>query len=253
MKFRSPSDKISPMKYEKIRKAKFIERPNRFVAYVELDGRREKVHVKNTGRCRELLVPGVHVILEDFDGRMKTRKLRYSLIAVKKELKGAAGPESLLINMDSQAPNSVVKEGLLSGSIRLQGMERLSALRAEYTYGASRLDFYIEDAKGRPALIEVKGVTLEQDGVARFPDAPTVRGIKHIEELIKAKAAGCHAAIIFVIQMKGVNKFEPNYETHPQFGEALKQAKDAGVEILAYDCRVSENELTIGDTVEVEL
>lgn len=233
------------MKYLKICEGIFIERPNRFVALVDVGGERQRVHVKNTGRCRELLVAGAIVYLEDFYGRMGSRKLRYSLVGVRKG--------NLLINMDSQAPNQVVKEALLDQRLRLPGMETLSLVKGEKTYGSSRLDFYAEDEAGQRAFLEVKGVTLEENGVVSFPDAPTERGIKHIEELIRAGEDGFRAYILFVIQMKGIDVFRPNDRTHPQFGQALRKARDKGVRILAYDCTVSEDSMELSEPVWVEL
>lgn len=233
------------MKYLKICKGKFIERPNRFVALVEIDGKRQRAHVKNTGRCRELLLPGAEVYLEDFEGRMGSRKMRYSLIGVKKG--------HLLINMDSQAPNQVVKEALTSGKLALPGMEKLSFVKGEKTYGSSRLDFYVEDETGQKAFVEVKGVTLEEEGIAAFPDAPTERGVRHIEELARAGEEGFLVYILFVIQMKGISAFRPNDRTHPQFGQALRKAREKRVNILAYDCIVAEDSLELADPVRVEL
>ena len=240
---------IQIMKYENIIEAKFISRPNRFIAEVEIDGKIQKAHVKNTGRCKELLVKGATVLLEDFEGRMGTRKMRYSLIGVEK----VTGDKTVMINMDSQAPNKVVKEALENNIIIPENLENVEYVKGEYTYGNSRMDFYVRDKSGKETLIEVKGVTLENAGVAAFPDAPTQRGIKHIDELIKAKQSGYGAAIVFVIQMKGIHLFVPNYETHPEFGEALKRAKTAGVEILAYDCIAQKDTLTIDKPIKVEL
>jgi len=237
------------MKYEKIVKGKFIERPNRFIAYVEIDGKVHKTHVKNTGRCKELLVPGATVYLEDFEGRMSTRKLRYSLIGVEKITpKGA-----LMINMDSQAPNKVVKEALLGGSIELPGMKSLMVVKGEATYGASRLDFYVKDESGKEGYIEVKGVTLENGGTASFPDAPTERGIKHLKELEGLVKEGKNAYAIFVVQMKGVNVFEPNDLRHKAFGDTLRSVSESGVKILAYDCIVTEDTLAIDEEVKIQL
>ncbi len=261
------------MKYGKIVKAKFIERENRFVARVELpNGKVSKAHVKNTGRCRELLLPGADVYLEDHADHMGNRKMRYSLIAVRKAV---AGGGQILINMDSQAPNKVVGEALADGQIRLPGFEentdRLDnidrngaadperapgrlLIKPETRFGDSRFDFYVEqvDTGGekRKAFIEVKGVTLEDDGHARFPDAPTERGVKHINELIRAYEEGYDAFIIFVVQMEGVKDVSPNYDTHPQFGEALAKAQKAGVKILAYDCLVDPDSLEVRRTVD---
>ncbi|MCR5033860.1 MAG: DNA/RNA nuclease SfsA [Clostridia bacterium] len=234
------------MKYERIVPAKFIERENRFVARVALpDGEVTKVHVKNTGRCRELLLHGHAVYLEDFEGRMGSRRMRYSLVAVEKKV----GRETILINMDSQAPNKVVQEALADGRITLPGMTELTLIQAEKQYDSSRFDFYVESGQ-RKAFIEVKGVTLEEDGHARFPDAPTERGVKHIRELIKAKQEGYGAYIIFVVQMEGMKDVAPNDETHPAFGEALAEASQAGVHILAYDCRVTPDSLTINEAID---
>lgn len=274
------------MKYGKIVKAKFIDRPNRFVAEVAIAGEEEGVesvcssgmdavvraHVKNTGRCKELLVPGATVYLEDFADRMGNRKMRYSLIAVEKHIavekrmegdrggKSDGNSQSLLINMDSQAPNKVVQEALLSGALELSGMRKLTLVQPEKTYGKSRFDFYVEgipsdgdETDVQKAFIEVKGVTLETDGFARFPDAPTERGVKHIEELCDAIDDGYLAYIIFVIQMKKIHTFGPNDETHPQFGEALAKAREKGVQILAFDCEVTPDSLKLGMPVSVDL
>lgn len=233
------------MKYDRIHPAVFLDRPNRFIAHVELEGEIVKAHVKNTGRCRELLIPGATVYVEDFAGRMGTRKLQYSLIAVEKQ--------NVLINMDSQAPNKVTAEALQSGHLKFPGMDELVEIRGEYTYGDSRIDFYCKDRCGCELLLEVKGVTLEEDGVARFPDAPTQRGVKHVEELARARQEGYLAGILFVIQMKGVHQMEPNWKTHAAFGEALQKAQAAGVEVLAYDCLVEPDRLELDAPVEVVL
>ena len=259
------------MDYRNIVKARFIKRENRFVALVSIgDGGQStekgevKVHVRNTGRCKELLVPGCTVYLEDFSGRMGNRKMRYSLVAVEKE-RAQGGP--LLINMDSQAPNKVVHEALKElssgeGSRRrliLPGMEGVPVLiRPERKFGSSRLDFYVETGCGDPgecvkAFIEVKGVTLEENGVARFPDAPTERGLKHVNELIEAVKKGYRAYIVFIVQMKGVHVVEPNYETQPEFGKALKKAESEGVHIAAYDCAVRPDSLKIDRPLKVDL
>lgn len=249
---------LENMKYERVREAKFIERINRFVAAVELpDGEVTRVHVKNTGRCKELLLPGSRVYLEDFEGRMGTRRMQYSLVAVEKavnqESGKEAGLETILINMDSQAPNKVVQEALGEGRITLPGRTdepwpALTHIRPERKYGDSRFDFYVE-ADARRGFIEVKGVTLEEDGHARFPDAPTERGVKHINELIEAHEEGYDAYILFVVQMKGVKDVAPNDVTHPQFGEALAKAAKAGVKILAYDCLVTPDSLAINHPI----
>lgn len=215
------------------------------MARVRINDREEKVHVKNTGRCKELLVPGAKVYLEDFSGRMGTRKLRYSLIGVDKG--------KIRINMDSQAPNQAVKEALLEGRLPLPGMGRPELVRGERTYGSSRLDFYVEDGEGSRGFIEVKGVTLEEKGIVRFPDAPTQRGVRHVEELIGACGEGYRAYILFVIQMKGVLHFEPNDKTHPEFGEALRKAEREGVVLLAYDCRVTKDSMVLDAPVDIKL
>lgn len=213
------------MKYLKTLQAKFIDRPNRFIAHVDLNGIVETVHVKNTGRCKELLIKGVTVILEESDN--ESRKTKYDLIAVYKENFG-------LINIDSQAPNKVAKEWLES--------KDYTYIKPEYTYGNSRIDFYMEK-DDRKYLMEVKGCTLERDGIGYFPDAPTERGVKHIYELIKAKEDGYEVSLAFVIQMEGVNEVLPNIETHPEFGVAIDDAKKAGVNIAFIKCRVYENRL----------
>ena len=213
------------MKYLKTLQAKFIDRPNRFIAHVDLNGIVETVHVKNTGRCKELLIKGVTVILEESDN--ESRKTKYDLIAVYKENFG-------LINIDSQAPNKVAKEWLES--------KDYTYIKPEYTYGNSRIDFYMEK-DDRKYLMEVKGCTLERDGIGYFPDAPTERGVKHIYDLIKAKEDGYEVSLAFVIQMEGVNEVLPKIETHPEFGVAIDDAKKAGVNIVFIKCRVYENRL----------
>ena len=236
------------MKYENVKKGKFIERPNRFVAMVEINGREEKVHVKNTGRCRELLVPGATVYLEDFEGRMGSRKMRYSLIGVEK----VTDRGRIMINMDSQAPNAVVKEALTNGSLKLPGMEELTLVKGEQKYGNSRFDFYVE-AGEKKGYVEVKGVTLEEDGVAMFPDAPTERGVKHLRELAAAAEDGFEAFAVFVIQMKGMHVFVPNSKTHPEFADALAEVEKQGVKLLAYDCLVMEDSLCVDEAIGIEL
>ena len=226
------------MQYGKILPARFLSRPNRFVARVEAEGEELVCHVKNTGRCRELLVPGATVWLEESPN--PSRKTKFDLIAVEKG--------DRLINMDAQAPNKVVGEWAAAGGFR----EGLTLLRPETTYGSSRFDFYWESSKSR-GFVEVKGVTLEEDGVVRFPDAPTLRGVKHLDELAKAREAGYEAAVCFVIQMENVRWFAPNDETHPEFGQALRRAAQAGVEILAMDCAVTPQSLTMGKSVPIRL
>ncbi len=240
------------MKYEKIVEAQFIARPNRFIAEVKLNrtGEITRAHVKNTGRCRELLQPGAKVYLEDFTERMGSRKMAYSLIGVEKPMPDG---RILMVNMDSQAPNKVAEEALADGTIRLLGMDQLTLIRGEKTWGDSRFDFYVEDASGRTGFIEVKGVTLEEEGLVRFPDAPTERGVKHINELMKAKAEGYFACALFIVQMEGMRVFMPNDDTHPAFGGALREAAARGVEVLAYQCHVTEDTLTVKEPLAVQL
>ena len=226
------------MKYERIVKGKFLERLNRFIAYVDIDGQKETVHVKNTGRCKELLRPGAVVYLQEFDP--SARKTKWDLIAVEKK--------GRIINMDSQIPNKVVKEWLESGGL----FRKVTKIQPEYTYGDSRVDLYVE-ADGKKVLIEVKGVTLEEEGRVRFPDAPSERAVKHVEELKRAVGEGYEAYIFFVIQMKDVRYFTPNMDTHPAFGEALREAALAGVHVIAYDCRVDCDHITLADEVKVVL
>ena len=215
------------MNYQNIIHGQFHSRPNRFIAKVWIDGELETVHVKNTGRCRELLLPGAEVILECCD--QPTRKTKYDLIGVYKEGLG-------LVNIDSQAPNKVAKEWLLQ--------QDYTCVRPEYTYGDSRIDFYMERGEER-YLMEVKGCTLEVDGIGYFPDAPTERGIKHLHELCKAVDEGYHCVLAFVIQMEGIHEVRANAETHPAFGVALEEARQAGVEIVFLPCKIEEDSLKI--------
>lgn len=266
------------MRYPNIFSGTFLTRPNRFIAHVEVDGVTQVCHVKNTGRCRELLVPGCRVYLVE-SGNL-ARKTKYDLVAVEKET--AKGP--LLINMDSQAPNKVFGEWAAAGNYR----PGLTLLRPETTYGNSRFDYYWEDSTGtqrKPSeagcvgrggtaegtsphacvgandpklvltsgFVEVKGVTLEENGVVRFPDAPTERGVKHLEELIAAHEAGYQAAVCFIVQMEGMNWMEPNDATHPEFGAALRKAAAAGVEVLALECHVTPDSLDILRPIQVKL
>lgn len=228
------------MKYSKIKKAAFVDRPNRFVAHVTVDGKEETVHVKNTGRCKELLTPNATVILEESSN--PNRKTKYSLIAVYKGDK--------LINMDSQSPNAAAFEAIESGIIKEIG--KCDYIKREVKYSNSRFDIYYEKGETK-GFIEVKGVTLEQDGMTFFPDAPTERGRKHIYELIKAKNEGYEASILFVIQMNGVKSFSPNTKTDPKFAQALMEARNCGVNILAYDCIITENEMITDSPVDVIL
>ena len=229
---------INKMIYERIEKAEFLNRPNRFIAHCIVNGSEETVHVKNTGRCRELLVPGATVYLQKSDN--PKRKTKWDLIAVEKG--------DRLINMDSQVPNKVVYEWLKEGN--LFGMD--AYIRPETTYKNSRFDVYVEK-DNRKAFIEVKGVTLEEEGVVRFPDAPSERAVKHVTELVSAVEDGYEAYIFFVIQMEGVKYFTPNINTHKEFADALKMAEEKGVHILAYDCIVTDNSININKPVKVYL
>lgn len=219
------------MQYKQITKGKFHSRPNRFIANIYIDGKMETVHVKNTGRCRELLLPDADVILEVSDN--PNRKTAYDLIAVYKEKIG-------LVNMDSQAPNKVVAEWLSK-----QGFDYV---KPEYTYGKSRFDFYMEKGDEK-FLMEVKGCTLEIDGTGYFPDAPTERGVKHLRELAEATGKGYRCYVAFVIQMEGVKEVLPYTVTHPEFSVALQEARDAGVEVLYLQCKVEPDTLMIREEV----
>lgn len=214
-----------------------MARPNRFIAHVEIEGKMEVCHVKNTGRCKELLIPGCSVLVEESDHA--NRKTKYDLVQVYKK--------DRWINMDSQMPNYLVKEWILNGNL----LPNLTFLQSEKKYGNSRFDLYAE-YDGKKAFIEVKGVTLEQDGVARFPDAPTLRGVKHIQELQACLKEGYEAWILFVVQMKGIHVFRPNWNTHPEFGEELMRARDAGVQIQAWDCQVTPGSIRIDQQIPVD-
>lgn len=226
------------MRYKETEKAVFLKRPNRFVAEVEIQGKRETVHVKNTGRCKELLIPGTEVILEKSGN--PNRKTKYDLICVNKQ--------GRLVNMDSQIPNKAAEEWIKKGGLFPEEV----TIRPEKKYGNSRFDLYVESPVRR-AFVEVKGVTLEENNIVRFPDAPTVRGIKHVEELIHCMEEGYEAYLLLVIQMKGVKKFMPNWDTQPEFGQALIKAEKAGVKILARDCLVTEDTIEIQEEVPVDL
>ncbi len=230
------------MKYKKVTQGRFISRPNRFIAQVEIDGEIQTVHVKNTGRCRELLVPDVRVYLEISDN--PARKTKYDLIAVEKQTDSGI----LLVNMDSQIPNAAAEEWLRNGGLFSEN----AVIVREKTFGKSRFDFYIEDGN-RKIFLEVKGVTLEYDGVAMFPDAPTERGVKHINELVSSLESGYEAYILFVIQMKGMKCFVPHDEMHPEFGDALRNAEEKGVRIIAMDCIVTPDSMTVDEEVKVNL
>ena len=229
------------MQYENICRGTFISRPNRFIAVAEIDGVEQRVHVKNTGRCAELLVPGNTVYLEK--SANAKRKTAYDLVAVEKRTPEGAR----LVNMDSMASNRAAGEWLAAG-----GLGEIENLRAEATIGDSRFDFAGRQ-DGRRVVIEVKGCTLEENGVARFPDAPTLRGVKHLRGLTALARQGCCCAVLIVIQMKGVHLFQPNWKTQPEFGEALIEARDAGVEIIALDCRVVPGTVEIDKYVPVDL
>lgn len=230
------------MKYKSITSGIFISRPNRFIAEVKVCGNTETVHVKNTGRCKELLVPGCTVYLSASDN--PGRRTKYDLVAVEKLRDDGS---TVLVNIDSQMPNEAVAEWLGAGAL----FGKDAKIRREVRYGDSRFDFYVEYGE-RKAFLEVKGVTLEKDGTALFPDAPTERGVKHINELVSCVKDGYEAYIIFVIQMKGVTVFRPNDDTHREFGDALRAAEMSGVKILAIDCYVTEDSMKIDASVPTE-
>ncbi len=231
------------MRYENVIAAKFLSRPNRFIAHVEVDGRAEVAHVKNTGRCRELLAEGATVYLAVSDN--PERKTKYDLIAVEKVREGKP---PLMINMDSQIPNGVAYEWVKSCGL----FSPEAKIRREVTYGRSRFDLYVEDGERR-AFIEVKGVTLENGGIAAFPDAPTERGVKHIDELAACIGEGYEAYLLFVVQMKEILHVIPNDGTDPAFGKALRRAAAAGVKVLAVDCKVTPDSIEADLVLPVEL
>ena len=220
-------ESVTAMRYQNIVRGIFTDRPNRFTAHVDIDGHTETVHVKNTGRCRELLLPGAEVWLTA--PGTEGRKTKYDLVSVRKN-------NGIMINIDSQAPNAVVYEWLEK--------QQYDLIRPEYTYGDSRIDFYLERGSGR-TLMEVKGCTLEIDGIGYFPDAPTERGVKHLHELEKAVKEGYRAVLAFAIQMEGITEVRPNTQTHPEFGEAFEEAKAAGVNILFLPCHVEPDGLWV--------
>lgn len=224
------------MRYTNIVKGRFLNRPNRFIARVIIDEAEETVHVKNTGRCRELLTENATVFLEK--AKNPARKTAYDLVAVIKN--------GRIINMDSYAPNVAVGEFIRQGKL----FSDLKILKSEYKFNNSRFDFYGIHGE-KEFFVEVKGVTLEENNVVRFPDAPTTRGVKHLYELVEAVKNGYEAYVIFVVQMKGVAHFEPNYSTHREFGEALEFAKNNGVNVLCYDCEVTKNSMELRDKVDV--
>lgn len=233
------------MRYDNIIPATFLARPNRFIAHVELDGEIVVCHVKNTGRCRELLIPGCTVFLQDC-GSNPNRKTRYDLIAVEKLRPGQA---PLLVNMDAQAPNKVFAEWANSGGF----LPDLTLLRPETTWGSSRFDFYYETAGGTRGFVEVKGCTLEENGLASFPDAPTERGVKHLEELARAAGEGYAAHVCFILQMENMSLFCPNERTHPAFGAALRSAAAQGVDVRAMECTVTPDSLSVIRPVPLSL
>lgn len=226
------------MRYERVKEGIFSDRPNRFIANIQIDGKTEVCHVKNTGRCRELLTPGAKVFVQKSDN--PDRKTKYDLIAVYKGKR--------LINIDSQAPNKVFGEWLQRGGY----FEKITAVKPECRFGDSRLDFYFEYG-GKRAFAEVKGVTLEQDGVFMFPDAPTERGVKHIKELCRCVEEGYDAYAVFVIQAEQAEYFTPNRETHPEFADALNYAVESGVKVLCLNCCVTPDSLEIGEFVTIKL
>lgn len=226
------------MKYQNIKKAKFISRPNRFIANIEIDGKIQIAHVKNTGRCRELLVPGAEIYVQEFDS--DTRKTKFDLITVKKGTR--------LINMDSQIPNRVFREWVESGNFT----NGVTLIRPETFFGDSRFDFYIV-ADDRKIFVEVKGVTLEENGIVRFPDAPTDRGVKHLRELMGAIDAGYEAQVVFIVQMDDVSHFEPNDRTHPEFGQVLREAVKKGVSVTALYCKITPDSIEAVGEVEIRL
>lgn len=226
------------MRYKNIVKGRFVSRPNRFIARVFAEGELQIVHVKNTGRCRELLAENAEVFLEKSDN--PKRKTAYDLVAVNKN--------GRLINMDSQAPNAAVEEFISSGKM----LGKTEFLQREKVFGESRFDFY-GIRGGKEFFAEVKGVTLEENGVVRFPDAPTERGVKHLNELVNAATMGYECYVVFVVQMADVRYFEPNDDTHRAFGEALRYAANHGVKVLCYECEVTENSMELSKAVEVRL
>ena len=252
------------MKYNQVVPGIFLQRPNRFIAHILINGKEEVCHVKNTGRCRELLIPGCTVYCAVSDNPQ--RKTKYDLIAVEKSIENQivfanAGipsqhvkstPEAhstLLVNMDSQAPNAAVKEWLRSGA---SPFGNINYMKPEYKYGNSRFDFYLE-CNNRKIFLEVKGVTLEDNGVVLFPDAPTERGVKHVRELIRCHEEGFETYVLFVVQMEHAQYFTPNRKTHPQFADALCDAQNAGVHLLAFTCKVTPDEMKIDKELKVRL
>lgn len=227
------------IQYKNMVEGRFLRRPNRFIAHVEIDGRETICHVKNTGRCKELLIPGVTVWCQEHDD--PSRKTMFSLISVQKDRR--------CINMDSQVPNKVAAEYIAGGGLGFVP----NVLQPEKRYGSSRFDFYLEDEKGRPGFVEVKGVTLERGNVAFFPDAPTERGARHLQELKQAAGEGYRAFVLFVVQMEEISHLEPNRQTDPAFASALKEAADAGVEVLAVGCCITPESIKTDAPIPVHL
>lgn len=232
------------MEYHSMKRGTFISRPNRFIAHVQIDGVEVVAHVKNTGRFKELLIPGAIVYVQDH-GNSTHRKTNYSLITVEKG--------NCLVNLDSQVTNKIVGEALIEGRLPLPGFdEDILRIRPESTFGSSRFDFYLE-GHSKKAYLEVKAVTLEEEHIARFPDAPTERGIKHLKELETALSAGFLAYAVFVIQMDNVISFRPNDITHLAFGDALRHAGEKGVTLLAYSCSVTKDTIRLANQVPIDL
>lgn len=228
---------VTVVKYDRIRTGFFESRPNRFIAQVKLDGRIETCHVKNTGRCRELLIPGASVYLQEAD--KPERKTRFDLVAVRHQ-------DGRIVNIDSQIPNKIVGEWLEKGQL----FSKAAQIYPERRFGNSRFDFYVEDGK-RKAFLEVKGVTLDEGGTARFPDAPTERGVRHMRELVSCLEAGYEAYLIFVVQMKGIREVQANWVRHREFGEVLAEIADRGVQVLAFDCQVTSEEIVLDQQLPV--
>ena len=236
------------MQYDKIEKALFLSRPNRFIAFVRLEnGREEKVHVLNTGRCRELLLPGTEVYLAESSN--PARKTKYDLVAVEKLTENG---KKLLINMDSHITNAAAEEYLLKHNLFPDIFQNIPSVKREVVYGSSRFDFLLQEGE-KQLFLEVKSVTLEENGSVLFPDAPTLRGIKHLEELLSIKKAGGNSAVLFVVQLKGAVLFRPNIKTHPRFGEVLKKVHKEGVKVLVMDCRVTPESIFLDSPIPFQL
>ena len=236
------------MQYHKIKKGIFLSRPNRFIAFIRLEnGKEEKVHVLNTGRCRELLLPGAAVYLSESDN--PSRKTKYDLVAVEKLTENGG---KILINMDSHITNAVAEEYLRKHNLFPDIFTNIPRLKREVTYGSSRFDFLLQEGE-KKLFLEVKSVTLEENTTVLFPDAPTLRGIKHLEELSSIKKAGGNSAVLFVVQLKGATLFRPNIKTHPQFGEVLKKVHKEGVKVLVMDCQVTTESIFLDSPLPFQL